>query len=874
MRRPTRIALVSRHGPALPTRRARTVSPAPAPGRRRRPYGRVFSLLGLLALALGGLFAWRLHSLLADSLPPLDGVLVIDRAGAEHGLSAPVRIERDGRGIPTLHAESRADLAFATGFVHAQDRLFQMDLLRRRTAGELAELAGPGVVSADRRARLHRFRARAALAFKALPPGDRDVLRAYARGVNAGRASLRRLPWEYLVLGAAFNPWQEEDTLLVAQGMFLMLHKRTADRERCAALVEECLPPALAAFLSPPGASWDAPLLGGRLPGRPIPEARQLDLRANPDRWSVASLGQNPRALALAENAQAGDEVLLGSNNWAVSGKRTRHGGAIVANDMHLNLFVPNLWYRAAFAWADAAGGRHTACGSTLPGAPALIIGSNTHVAWGFTNTEGDFADLILLESVPGKPDHYRTPDGPRRIRRVTETIRVKDGPAKKLVVEETHWGPVVDRDHHGRRRVLHWVAHEPGAVNLELLRLETAKTLDDVLRIAPRCGSPAQNVVAADDRGRIAWTIMGRVPRRVGFDGRTPTSWADGKRRWAGWLPAADYPRLVDPPDGRLWTANNRVVGEPFLSRLGLGGYDTGARAGQIRDGLAAGRPLDESDMLRIQLDNRALFLARWQRLLLGVLSAPMTPARKARSGPPAPKSPEHDFVVPDDASPEDGLGREAMRAEVADWGARAEPDSVGYRLVKRFRLHVHAIVLGALTAPCERADDRFQARRLDPGVEDSVWQLVTRRPPHLLPPRYASWDALLAEAVKRVEREVRGDLRGFTLGKETRLSIRHPFSAAVGPLAGWLGLDMPAEDVPGDSQAMPRIQTSEDGASQRMAVSPGREGEGYFHMPTGQSAHPWSPHYRDGHDDWVKGRPSPFLPGKAVHTLELRPG
>ena len=211
---------------------------------------------------------------------------------------------------------------------------------------------------------------------------------------------------------------------------------------------------------------------------------------------------------------------------------------------MHLGLFVPNLWYRAAFVWQDENARQHRVYGVTLPGAPPMIVGSNTHVAWGFTNTEGDYADLVLLAPVPGKPDHYRTPDGPRPIVRLRETIRVNGGPAERMVIEETIWGPVVDRDHHGRRRVLRWVAHEPDAVNLELFRLETARTLPDVFAVAHRAGSPAQNIVAADAHGNIAWTVLGRIPKRVGFDGRRPTSWADGKRKWDGWLPAADYPR------------------------------------------------------------------------------------------------------------------------------------------------------------------------------------------------------------------------------------------------------------------------------------------------------------------------------------------
>jgi penicillin amidase len=772
--------------------------------------------------------------MLADSLPPLAGTIRVS------GLSAPVRIERDGRGIPTLRAENRNDLAFATGFVHGQDRFFQMDLLRRHPAGELAELIGSAVVAEDRRMRLHRFRYRAQRALKALSAEDHDLLDAYTRGVEAGRKSLRRPSFEYLVLGVPPVAWRAEDTLLVAYGMYAMLQGGAVEHERTMALLD-VLPPELAEFLSPPGSCWDSPMQGGPLSGSSLPDARAIDLRSSPDNWMMGAPAIRP------------EDVSPGSNNWAVSGKRTVHGGAIVANDMHLGLFVPNIWYRAAFVWRDEHGAEHRAYGITLPGAPPIVTGSNTHVAWGFTNTEGDFADLIILESVAGKPGVYRTPDGPRPIIQVAETIRVKDGPPVRQVIEETIWGPVIDRDHQGRRRALRWLAHDDGALNLDLRRLETARTVAEVLALGPQVGSPAQNIVVADDRGEIGWTILGRIPKRVGFDGRQPTSWADGKHHWDGWLAPADYPRIIDPPDGRLWSANNRVVAEPFLSRLGRGTYDLGARAGQIRDGLGETRRLSERDMLAIQLDNRALFLTRWQELLAGVLS-PGCVAEHPR--------------------------RQAIREQILDWGGRADPSSVGFRLVKRFRAQVHDMILSSLTAPCKRADPRFQYRWLDPNVEDAVWQLVTKRPAHLLPPRYATWDQLLLAAVDAVEREVkvnRADfpfaLRSFTQGAATRTQIHHPFSVALGPLARWLRMNMPEEELPGDNRAMPRIQTPSDGASQRMAVSPGREAEGYFHMPTGQSGHPLSPHYRDGHDDWAKGRPTPFLPGEVKHVLELRP-
>ncbi len=353
--------------------------------RRHRPWPRVAGVLAVLALGVGGLLAAWIWILLAGSLPQVEGTRIVA------GLSAPVRVERDGRGIPTLHAETRDDLAFATGFVHAQDRYFQMDLLRRHAAGELSELLGAGLVAEDREMRLHRFRWRAERAFADLPRSDRALLRSYAQGVEAGRGSLREPPFEYLVLGLPPTPWKAEETLLIVLGMYQMLQQGPIEHERANALLE-VLPSALREFLSPEGSSWDAPLQGGPLPSRPIPDAKNIDLRLSPDNWSLTTL------------ASGAERFPAGSNNWAISGKRTVHGGAIIANDMHLGLFVPNIWYRAAFVWKDDTGKEHRVIGASLPGTPSMIVGSNTHVAWGFTNSEGDFADLVIWKPSLASP--------------------------------------------------------------------------------------------------------------------------------------------------------------------------------------------------------------------------------------------------------------------------------------------------------------------------------------------------------------------------------------------------------------------------------------------------------------------------------------
>jgi penicillin amidase len=367
---------------------------------------------------------------------------------------------------------------------------------------------------------------------------------------------------------------------------------------------------------------------------------------------------------------------------------------------------------------------------------------------------------------------------------------------------------------------------------------------VDQALDVAARSGIPPQNFVCADARGRIGWTVAGAIPRRVGLDGRLPASWADGTRRWEGWLAPSEHPRIVDPPSGLLWTANARTVGGEALRILGDGGYALGARARQIRDDLLAGDRFTERDMLAIQLDDRALFLEHWRGLLLGTLDgAPAGDPRRA----------------------------EARRLAEA-WGGRAAAGSAGYRLVRAFHREVAERVLAPFAALARAVDPRFDPRELTQ-AEGAIWRLASERPPHLLDPAYPGWDALLLAALDGALASMPGsarELEARTWGESNTAAIRHPLSAAL-PLLGRL-LDMPAEPLPGDRD-MPRVQAPAFGASERLAVSPGREAEGILHQPGGQSGHPLSPWYRAGHEAWARGEAAPFLPGPAEHRLLLAP-
>ncbi len=795
---------------------------APATRRLARAAG---ALLALLCIA-GLLLAFGAFHALRASLPRLEGSVTAQE------LSAPVTVARDAQGVATITGRSRADLAWALGYLHAQERFFQMDLLRRVAAGELSELVGPAALEKDKESRLHRFRHRAEAVLAAMTQEERQALDAYVAGVNRGLRDLAAPPFEYLLLFAKPAPWRREDTVLVVYSMYLTLQDAHGLTERRRADAVEALGQPLADFLFPEGTAWDAPLDGSRLARPALPVAGVRHAAA-------------PRP---AETAV--EPALPGSNGFAVGGAISAHGAAIVANDMHLGLREPNTWYRARLVMTGGAGRPALdIAGVTLPGAPNIVAGSNGRIAWGFTNSYVDTSDVIVLEPADGK--RYRTPEGPRELTRIEERICGTCSRSETLVIEESVWGPVIGVDAKGRKLAYRWIAHDPVAVNLRgALELERAGDAREALRIARRMGVPHQNMVVGDADGAIGWTVTTALPRRFGFDGRTPTSWADGDKGWNGYLSPDETPVVYNPDNGRVWTANARVVGGDALRKLGFGGYAHGARARQIRDDLFAREKFAEPDLLAIQLDDRGLLLERWRELLLRSLDNRREDPRYAR-------------LVPD----------------VENWMGRAAPESIGYRLVRTFRLHILSALYDSYTAAMPVLEpppaNKAPPRRLPTNQADEpAWRLLSERPPHLVPPGYPSWEAVIDDALAKtlaaLDAEAGGRLQSFTWGRANRAGIHHPLGLALAGMGAVL--DPPDEAQPGDVY-QPRVASPGFGASVRFVVAPGREAAGLYHMPTGQSGHPLSPYYNRGHDDWAKARPSAFLPGEAKWRLYFGP-
>ncbi|MGH8265961.1 MAG: penicillin acylase family protein, partial [Steroidobacteraceae bacterium] len=435
-------------------------------------------------------------------------------------------------------------------------------------------------------------------------------------------------------------------------------------------------------------------------------------------------------------------------------------------------------------------------------------------------------------------------PSGKVPLSVVREEIRVRGAAPYQLEVKSSAAG-VLLRAAPQRRSCWFgaWLAQLPAATNLNLIALERATSVAAALQLAPEVGVPHQNLVVGDRDGHIGWTLLGRLPAGTGAGrvlGGVP------------WTTAANHPRLIDPPLGRIWSANALVTAEASEAAL-IGGadtalgahYDLGARQQQIRDDLLALHAgVTPADMLRIQLDDRAVFLTRWRELLLRVIDA--------------------------DAE-RDHPQRAEFRRLIAQWDARADVGSVGYRLVRayhdRTQAAVWSMLLGALQIP---ADEHAAP---PPQFEAPLWRLVTEQPLHLLARDYAGWPAFLRAQLDATLAELGRScpaLAQCTWGARNVVRIRHPLSGAL----PWLAplLDMAVLELPGDHD-MPRVQDGAFGASERFAVSPGHEAQGYFHMPGGQSGHPLSPYYRAGFLQWARGETLPFLPGPAQHTLTLTP-
>ncbi|MDO6548443.1 penicillin acylase family protein [Pseudoalteromonas carrageenovora] len=751
-------------------------------------------LLLTVILALAGTAV--VYGVLTLSLPALDG------KGQSSHLSNNVKISRDLQGQAVINANNRNDAAYGLGYAHGQDRFFQMDLLRRNAAGELSELFGKAAIGLDKKMRFHQLRKRSRAILKTLPKADKQLLKSYAQGVNEGLAQVGYASFEYLLTGGAQKPWQSEDSLLIIFSMYLDLQSATFERDQTLIQIEQAYGQKMVEFLTQPS-QYQAALDGSKL---------------MPFTGDIPTLPAQEQHMV--KNIQANQE--RGSNNWAVTGAHTQTGAAMLSDDMHLSMAVPVIWYRAQLNYTQNAK-QFQITGVSLPGAPAIVVGTNNKIAWGFTNGYIDTADWIALN------DDSKT-------WQVNETIALPNNEVENYPLTLSEYGPV--KYINKKPYALSWAAHKPYAVNMELVKLEQANTVDDALAIASNVGIPVQNLMVVDNKGSAAWKHMGGIPAR-----KMPSELSINTNEYSALFEQNENERpfVKNPQSGRLWTGNSRVISAIDNSRFGNGGYALGARSSQIRDRLFEKQTFAESDFYALQLDNQARFLMPWHTLLLNQLKKD--------------KSKNKQYI-----------------SELENWQQCACASSVGYTLVKRYRSALINTVFASMENKLNEQSGTLKYVKRD--LEPAIWQFINTRPDSWVNPEYKNWDEQLSGAFNQTVTALRAEygdnLQNWQWGKVNALNIEHPFAKQMPILAKFL--NMPIAPGFGDSY-MPAVQGKSFGASQRFIAQPGHLENAIMAVPGGQSGHPLSEFYRAGFSDYIEGKHTPLLPQTLIHQIIIEP-
>ncbi len=705
----------------------------------------------ILLLTLPIIFASGLFYIFYASLAKEDGEVMLP------DLKNPVEVRADGFGIPSIIGANRNDAFQVLGFLHARDRLFQMDLMRRKSAGRLAEIFGSKAVDLDKHQRDYQFEQTAGKVVFALPGNQKQVLNAYVAGVNAYLDQVKVLPPEFIVLNYRPEPWRPEDSLLVALGMFQTLNGEEWD-ERMVTVMEKALPKQLVTFLTPDTDVYATVLLGGpksHRPAQPVPVS------------AFAALDEQP--YKLTKGFVDVESSIAGSNNWVVAGNKTFDGRAILANDMHLSLNAPNIWYRAELQYAGLY-----LNGVTLPGLPLLIVGGNRDIAWGFTNVTGDLLDLITLDINPEKSEEYLTPQGWRNFTKSASIIKVKDDADIPIELRSTIWGPVSSKPLLGHSVAIKWTALETAAVDLGLLDMDKVTSVKDAMTVINQAGSPPQNVVLADKAGHIGWTYMGRFPIRKGFNGMVSRSWADATKAWDGFIPPSQLPRLYDPPEGFIVTANNRTLGADYPYVIAHN-WALGYRAQRITELLNEATDINEQAMLQMQLDSRSEFYEFYRQLALQEISA--------NKG-------------------EQGLANQSEHT-LLDWDGFMRVDSKGSALLRAFRKELAEALFAKVVARCKEYDPDFSYAWRE--METPLRQLLTQRPKGVIPAHYHDdWQTFILDTLDRTAKDLQNHYPDFKLeqlnwGTLNRIKQQHPFSKSM-PLLGPF-LDIADFESPGCS-------------------------------------------------------------------------
>lgn len=734
----------------------------------------------LLAGATAGLLVWR--QLPSNEVPAIPG------------LSSAVSVDLDARALPTIHAHTLEDAFRVQGYVVARERLFQMEILRRTADGRLAELVGGAALPMDKLHRTYGFRQVAEQAMGLCTAAERQSLEAYAAGVNAFIAQ-RPSQWglEFQLLGLKPEAWRPEDSLKV----MLLMHEdlSTSWKSELQAEALASLPESLRRFLMPAISAEDRPLIPD---AQPLPPDTAAFFKAEATPKRAADSAQLKTWLNEAAALPLPDlDSRLASNNWVVAGSRTRSGKPLLANDPHLDLACPGIWFPLRIEWA----GRY-AQGVALPGIPTIVIGHNDRIAWGFTNLGTDLQDL------------YREPALEQRL----ELIPVKGKAPVELRVAVGKHGPQVLPG-----LSLHWPALDPRHLHRPLTGMMEARDWAEFNAAIDLHPGPPQNMIYADLAGHIGWRASGLIPiRRPGDDGSRIHDGARPDEDWRGFVAPAEMPRLFDPPQGYIATANNRTIGTTF-PRPVTTAWASMSRAGRIGERLEKDGPWDPTTFEALQRDP----VSRFHRAFIeGLALKEALPGFTGEANPAGPTF---------------------ARAELI-------------RRVFRKRL-LERLLQGTSLAPKDYRHYGEDLWMLAAAQATSIqWQAAG------LGDKGAFTQACLAEAKAQPE-------WNRPWGQVNELRIKHPFGHGGG-LLGWI-FNPASQRIPGSAKSI-RVMTGTHGQSMRMVVDLNDLEATRLVIPLGVSGHLGSAHRTDQTAAWCQGDPQGQqikLHQPARHTLTFAP-
>jgi penicillin amidase len=790
-------------------------------------------------------------------LPQLDGTLPLP------GLQQQVIVDRDAWGVSHIRANSLNDLVEAQGYVMAQDRLWQLDLLRRAARGELSEIFGAVALERDRSFRTLGFGRAAERDAGLLDPDSRAALDAYARGVNHFIETHQdRLPIEFTLLRYKPRPWKPADTLLVTAYMYQTLTSSwRAELNR--ATVTQRVGTVRARELYWQQSDLDHFIVGGRDPGDPQNQDHEDDDDDMPTDPVVKTKSPAPpipsparpaadvkaelwrSAEGLFPDVSEKDRPTIGSNNWVVSGAHTASGKPLLANDTHLELSLPGIWYEVhltAPGW--------NVKGFTLPGSPLVIIGHNDRVAWGFTNNHADVQDLFVETFDKSNPDLYLHRTGKALTRSDwlkaevrDELIRVKGQPDDHLKVVVTRHGPIVKRDAE-KAYALQWTALEPGALSRSYLWLGRTRNWDEFREEMKHVWGPGQNAVYADVDGNIGYIMAAHVPVRKKGHGGMPVPGDTDEFEWSGYIPFDELPQILNPEGGLIATANARVVGpkyKPYLTES----WDAPYRTARIYDLLTDKRGLRPEDMLKVETDVFTYPHAIFARELLA--------AGKT-------------------AQPSDSRARELL-ARLKDWNGMAGADQPEVSFLDFASQEAMALLLEPYLGDDARLYNWRGGIFLD--------KVLAERPERWLPKNFRSYDELLAaaadRAVARLQRETgSASISAWKWSRFDSLDMLHPLGR--GGILRWL-LSIAGKPQNGTRYSL-RAAMQTHGPAMRFTADLSNWDASLMQLPAGESGQPGSSHYSDQFPYWYKGKPitAPFSEAaqdKARrHRLTLTPG